>query len=976
MSRNPTAESVYRRLKHAQEETQVVLQTADKPTIVEMDEVIAPGSAWEGRRIIDRYLDQGIWKTTGPGFQRLQEWVELNWDPARERQTPQGTVGARWDSGQHHDQLDAVNATKKLILAAKIYGRREAARYAAEFATHGMIEVHSTYLLKGPPIEVAKSLDDYCTLLPYSQARGKPEADSHPEDSGLAWPEPHAGNICALECRYFEDAGQHTDEPQRYTSPLLTEGLEHLTLILGLAWGCGLRVFGHWHFVPPPAAAALPYRNLISERGAGNGIVALAAPGYGPAPWQRPLPVQELHDLVSKFSRLPEQVQLRLARAMRRVRSTTERVDEEDRTIDIGIALQTLFQRDDEPGDAATLVPSRAAWYYADSGPERRQTEDLLEAFFANHSVVVHGREPDQPRTNEQPQTASMLSATDGVLRASIKSLIAEGWPEDWEEATDPSALWRDPRRDENQIPSAKSDSLSWSVKELREIDQALEAVWQPIIEQAPSSPEPMHSTYADISPELVEQYQEQGTPYVVIHPARLYLAHPKWPGTAADSPDERTVYYCNRDVERHLRRWSDAAGRKGLVQLRVPNDHSDAYLLKNRANWPQPLYSSHETDSGVKPITEPTPIAEAPSESDQSATEGTPSKEPTAAEEDVTPPSQKWPESVVASLEGEWGRLWLAFRHDVNVVTDTLLHQLDAIHAKHRVERRHLRGIVDRSTNGPQTLKDAARTYDGSSRITGHPKLRAHPVVLGESLFRRTEPDGPMERLAFKCWFYEVWDLWEKRYRNMLRHAVGNRPGAIRPRQEVLGDLRDIRNDLVHIGIAGGRAARCKVLRWFKKGEPMQVRMRHVFDFLNQMGWLDEPKSIWRDDQGRASFWTLERTDDPQETPPDLISVRPEIHWDADDPSFRYGASIVFENGIFSRIPMGSEREETEAQQRETAKNWMKMTVNAAGELHVPGIATVSAELLYAHCLKGETQPGPGIYSPWVQFRESPDND
>ena len=29
----------------------------------------------------------------------------------------------------------------------------------------------------------------------------------------------------------------------------------------------------------------------------------------------------------------------------------------------------------------------------------------------------------------------------------------------------------------------------------------------------------------------------------------------------------------------------------------------------------------------------------------------------------------------------------------------------------------------------------------------------------------------------------------------------------------------------------------KCKVLRWFKPGEPMILGMRHVFDFLNQLG-------------------------------------------------------------------------------------------------------------------------------------------
>lgn len=325
MSRAPTAESLYERLKQAREHTEVVLTIDDAPNIVEMNQSSPPTSSWAARLSIDRFLDEGTWRAQGPGFQRLREWVEVHWNPERETAAPKGTVAASDVWGPGNTQLDAVSAAKKLIVAARLYGGEEVARHAAEFATHGMIEVHSTYLLKGPPIEATKSLDDYCTLLPYAEASGKPDAESSQEDSmRIAWPEPRAGNVCALESRYFERVERHAGERERHMSLLMKDGPEHLALLLGLVWGCGFRVFGNWHNVPAPAAAALPYRHMTWERGSGNRLVTLAAAGYGPAPRKRPLAVEELRGLVSKFSDRSEQTRLRLRRAMERVRTSTE----------------------------------------------------------------------------------------------------------------------------------------------------------------------------------------------------------------------------------------------------------------------------------------------------------------------------------------------------------------------------------------------------------------------------------------------------------------------------------------------------------------------------------------------------------------------------------------------------------------------------------------------------------------------------
>ena len=322
---------------------------------------------------------------------------------------------------------------------------------------------------------------------------------------------------------------------------------------LGLVWGAGFRVFGNWRTVPDAAEAALPFRYLACGPAYGYRPVTLAPSTWGPPPLKRPLAITELRDLATKFSTLPEQVRHRLQRAMARLRDRIERFDDEDRAIDLSIALSVLFIEEHETDYRAVRVPQRAAWLYADSACERRQTEDMLSDFLRHHSNIERGQASAEPDAEVHERTAALLAGADDVLRATLKTTIAVGLPEDWSSAADRTVTRHNPPRTAAEIPSVKSDSLSWSVEEKRGIDQALEALWRPIVEQAPLPPPGRGpSRNVGLAPELVEPHHEQGVPYVVVHPARLFMAHPKWPTAACEPLDERAEYYCPLDVARH----------------------------------------------------------------------------------------------------------------------------------------------------------------------------------------------------------------------------------------------------------------------------------------------------------------------------------------------------------------------------------------------------------------------------------------
>ena len=88
-------------------------------------------------------------------------------------------------------------------------------------------------------MQEAQALDDYCTLLPYSEALKKVDTDviSGPSAVDRLWPRETVDDTCALEVRCFERRGATADDFELHTSPLTQCMHDTLLLILGLVWG-------------------------------------------------------------------------------------------------------------------------------------------------------------------------------------------------------------------------------------------------------------------------------------------------------------------------------------------------------------------------------------------------------------------------------------------------------------------------------------------------------------------------------------------------------------------------------------------------------------------------------------------------------------------------------------------------------------------------------------------------------------------
>ncbi|MYF40199.1 MAG: hypothetical protein F4221_05005 [Rhodothermaceae bacterium] len=546
------------------------------------------------------------WLTAVPSLQNLRDWIDTQWDTARQSLPPAGTVSTvdKWGD-QSEVQIDSMTAACKLLLAAALYGSETVGKYAMEFSVHGMIEVRSFFLLRGLSVLNAKPLDDYCTLTPYGGVLEKVKAITAARHlaEDLYWPPESAADICVLEVRSFERRGSAVDDVERRVSRLLLCGPETLTLILGLVWGSGIHIFRSLRYVASPVAATLPFFRTMSIGGMYVNQTLIPFPGFKPpSPSRRPVNEVELMELTSKYADLSDQERRMLNLAMRRLRDSTKRTELEDKVVDLSIALEALFSGGRK--NIRETVSCRGSWYFSDSLLERMEVSKLLKKFYDDRSYIVHGnisKRLAKKRKREQNRRV-LLAKVDNVVRTSLKAMISQGIPQDWEDSSDQGAIRFDPPRAATEIPSVKSDSLSWTVAEQEKIDQALEAIWRPTIDNAPApSPNAGSLCYPAVNRAQIQKLKRQGVCYIIIAPALLYMAHPKWLERAMEPLDDQTRYYCERDVDKHLQKWRKAVGNKKVFVFDLPLEDASKYLPKYFDYW-RKLVSGESVANALNP--------------------------------------------------------------------------------------------------------------------------------------------------------------------------------------------------------------------------------------------------------------------------------------------------------------------------------------------------------------------------------------
>lgn len=311
---------------------------------------------------------------------------------------------------------------------------------------------------------------------------------------------------------------------------------------------------------------------------------------------------------------------------------------------------------------------------------------------------------------------------------------------------------------------------------------------------------------------------------------------------------------------------------------------------------------------------------------------------------------------------------IWHALQFDLHKATASLMYLLQGMESVRNSELPSFNRLWKEAHPGTPQNFPKPPAVDARLEFVG-------PAFDLNDLLQR---EGPVEQMAYKGWIEEVYFLWDHRYRKAMRDGL-QASDAIAPRADAPGDLRLIRNDLIHKGgIASEESSgRCKVLRWFEPGEPIVLGMRHVFDFLNQMGFMTEmPGFLPGGISVGWSFLGLSDADLSRRPVPDLVSLRTEIIGEADDGSVQFVTSAVFENGIFIWIPV-LRRPPAAEKPRLIEEFTTRTRIDERGNIAFPDGQIIAREPLYrdaCQVLLAGGAPAPegfAFVGPWFRIRE-----
>lgn len=301
--------------------------------------------------------------------------------------------------------------------------------------------------------------------------------------------------------------------------------------------------------------------------------------------------------------------------------------------------------------------------------------------------------------------------------------------------------------------------------------------------------------------------------------------------------------------------------------------------------------------------------------------------------------------------LEQNMTTIWLEFLHEVTKTTALLMHLIAGIQTAYYKRRQVISGVEF-------TPPD----------VTG---IDVFPLLMACNDRDLLGHECEAEQMAYKAWVLQIYNnIWESQSRCQFRKTSGD-THAIPWEIDALGDLRHIRNDLVHHnGIATEKQiGKCKILKWFKPTDKIVLGMRHVLDFLNHSGLLSRtttlPGQTWYLKGDKRSL--LDKASTAK-----IISVRIEIDKDPETGAPQFPMCVVFDNGVFCdgiHHPITFDEGPTSQNKTQFVK---KVKIDENGNLIFPNCYLIYAEPLYTFCvcpddagsndIRKTRMPGPAI--------------
>jgi len=135
---------------------------------------------------------------------------------------------------------------------------------------------------------------------------------------------------------------------------------------------------------------------------------------------------------------------------------------------------------------------------------------------------------------------------------------------------------------------------------------------------------------------------------------------------------------------------------------------------------------------------------------------------------------------------------------------------------------------------------------------LTDNPKTPHYAGWRLSEVISQVKRNGPVETRLGHLWIVTLYALWEEKYRPRLAAAHGR--SLADEKYDLWGDLRHLRNDVVHHGgiATAENTGRCVLLRhWFQPGNVIRLKSRHFDEFLRLIPWKDlavgtNTRSVW----------------------------------------------------------------------------------------------------------------------------------
>ncbi len=136
---------------------------------------------------------------------------------------------------------------------------------------------------------------------------------------------------------------------------------------------------------------------------------------------------RDLRHWIARFDRRPSDDALSFA--IQRFNLGDERVNDDDRLVDVWIALESLFSKPDERDEITYRIALRLATLLGESQTQRKAMWDLAKLSYGLRSSIVHGTPPAKRKSKHEPVT-KITNDTEELLRRTFRKWVESEYGE------------------------------------------------------------------------------------------------------------------------------------------------------------------------------------------------------------------------------------------------------------------------------------------------------------------------------------------------------------------------------------------------------------------------------------------------------------------------------------------------------------------------------------------------------------------